>query len=748
MSWLLEIGPEQYAVRSERSAHYHGRPMATAASTLTAQERLAGIAERLMATRRSRLTTAFVVLVVLTFLWNLPIALHPASEILGGPGDGTLSVRQNWAATVQGGSVFSATRDQLNGAPEGVPLLAATEWAQPAQVVFLLVLHYATGWLAAWNVFVMAGFLLTGWFAFLLLDDLGFHPFASFFGAYVLAFNPWMFEQANAGHAAFLHAWLFSLLFFLMVRMSRRRTIWSAAFVGTGWGLTFLFAAYYGLLASVMVGVYFLYEAIRIHDWAERFWTVTLFCASLGVCLLMLVPGLAAYASHHHVVATSIANANNEAQRLGASLGEYLLPDHGHPVLGSITRSVGSHQDFVEGTLFFGLTTIALAIFGFYLLVKKRPETNLGENTHRGLVFAAILVPVAVYSSLKSVSHIFGMPFPALAWFVTHVTSYFRVYARFGVLVGLGLVVLAAPALQWLLTRRSRLRFLPIVALLLVAFELIPGPVKGWPAAQAPQYDRWLAAQPRGIVAHYPMITDQEPAFQLGEREIYWQMYAPQPLYNLFGAGTGDTRESAIRILSRYITDPGTPSILAAEDVRYIVIHDAVYRAQGQTPPAAPSSLELIKRFPNVRIYRLKPDTPKANLDELLEQEAPTVAEVEGLGAPSVTYNSGFSGSSGAMTVTTEGTVALESSDVNLKRGLLLVTATSRSGAARLQAIADGVVLGAWPIGTKPTNVSFGPLGISYPSTAIQLLATGGPVTIRSLNVQPWADYSDSLRAS
>jgi hypothetical protein len=696
------------------------------------------------ASRRRRLLTALGLFAILTCLWNLPIALHPGSEVLRGPADGTLSIRQNWAATVQGGSVFTATRDQLNGAPEGVPLLSATEWAQPMQVLFMLIAHYAIGWVAAWNVFVLLGFLLTGWVAFVLLDGLGFHPVVSFFAGYVLAFNPWMFERAEAGHAAFLHAWVYPLMFLLLLRMSRLRTVAAAALAGAAWGVAFLFAAYFGLLASVMIGAYFVYEIVRVRELVERLWTATLFCASAAACGVLLLPGLIAYTANHHVVATSIANATAEAQRLGADAGEYLLPDYRHPLFGPLTRSFSSSSNFSEGTLFFGWTTIVLAICGVILLV-RRNAVAAGADRRRGLVFAAILVPVAFYASLKSVVHVFGVPIPALSWFITHVTSYFRVYARFGILVGLGLVVLAAPALQWLLVRRDRLRFVPFLALVLVAFELLPGPIVGWAATTPPVYDRWLAGQPRGIVAHYPMLTDQPAAIHLGEREIYWQMFAPQPLYNIFGAGTGDTRESAIRILSRYITDPRTPSILAAEHVRYVVLHDDVYRQEGVTPPPAPSQLHLIKRFPSVRIYRLDPGTAAVDVDQLLEQSAAEVAAVEGLKPPAVTFAGG-----GLPTVRGSAAFTLANSDVNLKRAMIYVRAASSSGTAHLQMVSPtGQTIGDWPIGRQPTDVSYGPFAVADGSTAMSLrVVGGGTVSIRSFTVQPLADYSDTLRAS
>ena len=171
-----------------------------------------------------------------------------------------------------------------------------------------------------------------------------------------------------------------------------------------------------------------------------------------------------------------------------------------------------------------------------------------------------MLLPVAYWSSLRRVVHVLGMPIPTLSYFIGHVTTYYRVYARIGVIVGIALVILAAPALDRLVRRYRWGPAMGCALLVLVDFRTAARTRHAWAdASNPPVYDRWLADQPRGIVAHYPLPADQEPSISPGEREIYYQMFHRQPLYNIVGAGTGGTREDAIRIMSRYITDPKTP---------------------------------------------------------------------------------------------------------------------------------------------------------------------------------------------
>ena len=123
--------------------------------------------------------------------------------------------------------------------------------------------------------------MLTGFFGFALLDRLGLHPLASFFGGYVLAFNPWMFERANSGHAAFTHVWIFLALILALLRMSERRTTAWAALAGLCFGGAFLLAAYFGLLGAIVVGVYFVFELIH-YGRPEKLRTLVLGCGVLG----------------------------------------------------------------------------------------------------------------------------------------------------------------------------------------------------------------------------------------------------------------------------------------------------------------------------------------------------------------------------------------------------------------------------------------------------------------------------------
>ena len=717
---------------------------------------ITAINARLAENRRARLTVALLVFILLTAAWFWTITFDPAGKILRGPADGTLTIRGDWATSVQGKNPFNATHDYLNGAPEGIPYLNAITWLSPVQGGINLLFHYAVGWLAAWNLFILLGFVLTGFVTFLLLDSLDFHPLASFFGGYVMAFNPWIIDRAEAGHAAFVHVWIFPALMLVLLRMSRLRTARSAAVVGLFYGLTFLFAAYDGLIASVLLGTYLIVELIRVSGFEEKLWTLTLTCTTFIVGGLMLVPGVVKYVGTHHAVATTVSNANIEAQRLGGSSASYVLPSQTHPLLGWITRFDPAARNWSEHSLFFGYSTMILAVIAVVLLLRHEPATRATAQRRTALVFAAVLLPVAWWASLRSVLHPFGSPFgiPTLSWFVVHVTNYFRVYARIAVLVGMSFVVLSAFTLDRIARKGARGRWVVVGLTGLVAFELLTGSITAWNATNPPGYDRWLATQPRGIVANYPLPTDQSAALSLGAREIYFQIFTKQPLYNIFGPGTGNTREDAIRILSRYITDPATPSILAAEHVRYVLLHDDVYREEGEAPPPAPPELRLVKRFPDVRVYVLRKSTKPADLPALLNDRAAEVGLVEGLTPPVLSFVSGFSppavggSQAGWRSLKGPGVFTLSNHDANTKRAQILLRAESPGVPRTLDVIdSSGNVVQKFTIGTGLTEVGLGPfpigLGKSHFAMVTETHASTGPdLLVAPSMVQVLADYS------
>ena len=73
----------------------------------------------------------------------------------------------------------------------------------------------------------------------------------------MFAFGPYSVERVEAGHLDLLQNWSLVLVLAALLEFAARRTLAWAAAVGAAVGLAFYLTAYLGLLASLMVLVFF-----------------------------------------------------------------------------------------------------------------------------------------------------------------------------------------------------------------------------------------------------------------------------------------------------------------------------------------------------------------------------------------------------------------------------------------------------------------------------------------------------------
>lgn len=594
-------------------------------------------------TRTRRVALAAAISLAATVAWMWPLISHLESRILLGPSDAASAIRDYWQAEHQGKTPFTVSHDRLVGAPEGEPDPSAQRIAQPIQPGVIWLLRHVFGLVGAFNLFILAGFVLTGTAAYLFLDTLGLHPMAAILGAYVITFNQWSFERALAGHAAFVHVWVLILLAGALLRMHRRATAGAAILAGLAYGLTFEMASYFGLLATLMVVGFFVLRLIMEGGLVERLWTCTLASVTYLVLGLTLVPAFLAYLSERSAVRSSFAHSMSELTRFAATAPYYLLPNRNHPFLGWLGRHFLSSNNILmsERSLFFGWTTLALAAYAVYLVVRRRLHRSSGI-TFAGSLFA-ILAPAAFIASLPPKVAVVGLQIPMPSWFGGQITTFYRVYARFGILFGIAVAVLAAIAIDVAVVRRRRGVVLTAALIAATVFQLLPGSITTWAADRPPPWDAWLARASPGIVAHYPMSADDTPSQNLALREQYYQRFHLHPLYEQTTTASLGSREGAIRLLSRNLLDPATPGVLAAEDVRYVVVHNDVYRAAHHQPPKVPTAFKQVARFGSVHIYVLRHIRP-ANISELLKQNSALIAQLQNLEPGEVQFGTGFYG--------------------------------------------------------------------------------------------------------
>jgi hypothetical protein len=653
-------------------------------------------------------------------LW--PLIRHLESTVLYGATDSVGTLRDYWAAQAQSKNPFTLSHDRLDGAPEGYPRSTAIAIANVLQPALILSAKGAIGLVGAWNVLTVAGFVLTAFAMFGVLRILGFRLPTAVIGGYVLGFGPWMYNRAYVGHAGMQQLWVLPMLVIACVFARRRRSLAWAAMIGALGSLAMYLHSYIGLMAGVVVVTFYALELILTPD---RTRTLLLGSVTFITLAALFAPPLWLYARNPGGVAARVSQPISDLYNGGATLEDYLLPSSRNPVIGWLRP----HRLEGEHVLFFGYVTMVLAAVGAAIALRGRRSFADDERAWLAL-FALAVGAVALYTSFKPVMHVGPLGFPTPSDAVVRVVAYWRAYVRVGTDVGIALVILSSFAYDRLLSRPRGGAIMAGLAALLIVELGVRLPVPTWRTNDVSAHVRWLAAHPGGIVANYPLPIERGD-LDLGARENWYQTYHGHPLFALWGGNQGGTREEAIRIAASNLSDPTVANILATEHVRFVVVHDAVYRSLGATPPTLTTpSYRLVARLPDdTRIYTIH--AARVDLGRLLIDQSERIALARAYPAPDASYGGGFN----PPETFTDGRPwrwMTQNGDLDVRsvepgRYLLVLDAFS-NGEPRTLSLLDaaGHVLGSKTVTAERQTLTYGPVKLDG-ATTLNLHVDPGP---------------------
>ena len=703
--------------------------------------------------RRSvRIAIAAAVAVLVTTAWMPAVVLHPNSRVLRGPSDATSAARDYWSMTERGTNPFQSRHDPLLGAPEGTSFSPEIAVANALQPLFVWTVKPVTGILGAINLFMLLGLVLTAAFSYALLDRLGVHPLAAAFGAYAFTFNTYLIRKIVYGHGSLVDAWVFPALLLAWLELRRRRTRGSAVVVGVVLAAAFYVHSYYGAIASVLATVLAVIELVQ----DRRRQTVIRLAVAAGIAAILILPGLAGLVLNRGDVAASTGHREEATEAFGARPLAYLVPAAGNPITGDLVgddRRARLGPDGGEPDLYFGWVTILLAGAGVMLLLRRRGTLAEGERRVAAIA-AAVLVPVGFLWSLQPHVDVLGVKLPTPSAFTGFFTNYLRVYGRFGILVGLGLALLAAFALDSLVRRRRGFVIGSAALVLLVADLAYGSPIPIWDVSRTPAHDTFLADKPRGIVAFYPPQAENAAGNLYVREELFWQARHGQPLF--FTESARKNRGWAIRELVDRLDTPNVPQLLAAEGVRYVVVNDAVYRSKGEEPPGVPQP--LLARFGDIRVFEIVAEP--GDLETALHDQAAHVAAAMGIPVPSVRIaGSGFhapepfDGRDWRWLIQ-DGLLDVDVPESGVQFELVAL-AFSANRERRLTLVdRDGRTLGEAQVGLTKQELHIGPFRLPKGKSRLRLVTTPPPeqlgasdtryasVFLSPLEIRPLADFS------
>jgi hypothetical protein len=354
------------------------------------------------------------------------------------------------------------------------------------------------GPVAAYNVLVLATFPLSAAAAYLLARHvLGCH-LGAMVAALAYAFLPFHVTQA-AGHPHVAQTQWLPLFFLALWRCVDRPDLPRALMLVAAAGATALADFYAGFMAAVISPVALAAYGIVSPAGAPAGRLRGLAVASLGLA----AAAAAGLALIHHFAPSVIlrpgplAFARSELFAWSAKWWSYLVPPVEHPLWGSSVRSVWASHGLGEPALEHqqvgvGFSVLVLAALPLYL----RLRGDRGSLAVRSAPVLACVAIAAVLCSLSPERWIGSFLFVRPSALLYEVAPMFRAYARFAVVAGLMVALLAGAGAAWLWRRPTpNGRRAAALLLVLAALEYAPFPPWRWRDVLPTRAHRWLAAQ-------------------------------------------------------------------------------------------------------------------------------------------------------------------------------------------------------------------------------------------------------------
>ena len=542
--------------------------------------------------REGVLVLGLATLLVVVLFWPLVTGL--GSTVVGSGSDASGMMAAFWWMTQEGGyHLFGTTHHFLTGAPFG--------WDEGNGLNLQLLLPYYPAYLltkvvgpvAAYNLVLLAGYVLSGASMYFLARYLGCARAVAAWAGLVYVVFPW--HLARTPHASLVHLEFLPLLVLTLVAAAQRPTWLRFSFVALVTLACWLTSGYFGVMAMVAAGAFALAAALG----SPLRKGVLLVAGSVGaalaasfvVAVFSVISGFGRGAGLHRVA--------GDLSIYGIRPLELLLPSPGNPIFGDrlesffASRQHGSNP--TETRNYLGLLTIALALG--WLVVAWRRWGHLGSKLRPATSGLVGIFVVSLLLALPSPISIFGHEVWAPSRVLWDVIPAIRVPARWAALAATALIPLAALGLQ---AARKRVAARPngvrwawalvAIAMVVSLAELTISPARPrFETSPLPAVYAQLDRVRPGIVAEYPLITSND--------HIIWQTVYRRPLVN--NADFGTPADSARRMVLNPRV-PGAAETLALLGVTAIVTHPDALAYQDFQPEVPNASwgpgYELVTR--------------------------------------------------------------------------------------------------------------------------------------------------------
>jgi hypothetical protein len=443
------------------------------------------------------------------------------------------------------------------------------------------------GPVCGYNLTVELGILFSALSMFLFIFWLTKDSLASFVGGYILAFNPYMQIKPQV-HIGYAFVGIFALISWALLLYIKKPSIKRGVILGALYAASWYINGYFILLSSVLILCVLLAVAVtRLsrYSFGSEFLriknNIIIFSATLLSVLLFLTPIIVLTIKNTNEVSrliqTSRGNIQQEATALSARPLEYVLPSDENPIFGGISHKYldglarGSNK--FEYNMFIGWTNLALALWFIVISLKRKIKNNFFAIHPKAIcIIFSITGVLAFLLSLPPHLIARGISIPMPSLFIINLTDFWRVFARFYILVILSVTILSMSGLSIVLRNLSSINRKVVAALLfgLLFFEFLTfwpqRPV--WSYNSAPSSYRYLATSSNvTAVAEYPI---NEPPFPPSSLILSYQRIYKKPLLNSY---LPSSPQSNLRSSVADLTDNESARILRGIGVSSIIVH-------------------------------------------------------------------------------------------------------------------------------------------------------------------------------
>ncbi|MCU1385679.1 MAG: hypothetical protein JWL71_4376 [Acidobacteria bacterium] len=408
---------------------------------------------------------------------------------------------------------------------------------------------------AALNSAMLLAFVLSATGMYCLVRYLTGDPRAGAIGAIGFAFCPFVF--AHTAHIQLLMTAGLPFALLAFHRLADRPTPGRGAALGGAMAAQAICCGYYGVFVCLMIGFAIIVIASTRRMWTDRrYWTAVAVAAV--VAIVLVTPAFLPYATLQH--GGGFRRELKDAVQYSANWSDYLASSaYAH-------AWILSHLPAWSEVSFPGVVTLTFGVSGAWVVTRDRRHELLWLYGGLAvLAFWASFGPAGLlYSALYTV-------IPMFAWL--------RAPARFGLVVGFALSVLAGIAVAALLRRVKQPSLVTAALIVIAAGELmVPLHMPDVPPVE-PVY-RTLATLPRGPVIEMPFFYPSVGLFQHTKYMLastaHWM-----PLVNGYSDYIPPDFYEHVMLLAPFPSRDAF-KILEPNRVRYAVFHMNGYNAENR----------------------------------------------------------------------------------------------------------------------------------------------------------------------